>query len=294
MSWKAKPSATTDPVSLDVLADLEKPAGGSFVTDALRSRWTAEIIPKYATRHGALMPILHDLQDAYRCIPYQAMIDVALFLEITPAEVLDTTSFYEEYHTEPVGRCVVGVCQSIACEVCGHQAIVDHIRNRLDLEPHETDDEGRFTLLLLECLGSCDTAPVALFAVGIDLDFGVFKKNIMAILGATIFKLILMPILAWYMCQWLGLGPAATVAVVLCSSVAAAKCEFGVAKQKNIYVEQTAAIVASTTILSFITLAFVVIELNDRYPEVFDMDKHFHFAGHSDGDPKIPAAPKRP
>ena len=49
MSWKAKPSATTDPVSLDVLADLEKPAGGSFVTDALRSRWTAEIIPKYAT-----------------------------------------------------------------------------------------------------------------------------------------------------------------------------------------------------------------------------------------------------
>ncbi|MDG2029638.1 MAG: NAD(P)H-dependent oxidoreductase subunit E [Phycisphaerales bacterium] len=163
MSWKAKPSATTDPVSLDVLADLEKPAGGSFVTDALRSRWTAEIIPKYATRHGALMPILHDLQHAYRCIPYQAMIDVALFLEIPPAEVLDTTSFYEEYHTEPVGRCVVGVCQSIACEVCGHQAIVDHIRNRLDLEPHETDDEGRFTLLLLECLGSCDTAPVALF-----------------------------------------------------------------------------------------------------------------------------------
>lgn len=163
MSWKAKPSATTDPVSLDVLADLEKPAGGSFVTDALRSRWTSEIIPKYATRHGALMPILHDLQDAYRCIPYQAMIDVALFLEIPPAEVLDTTSFYEEYHTEPVGRCVVGVCQSIACEVCGHQAIVDHIRSRLDLEPHETDDEGRFTLLLLECLGSCDTAPVALF-----------------------------------------------------------------------------------------------------------------------------------
>lgn len=163
MSWKAKPSATTDPVSLDVLADLERPAGGSFVTEAFRSRWTSEILPKYATKHGALMPILHDLQDAYRCIPYQAMIDVARFLDIPPAEVLDTTSFYEEYHTEPVGRCVVGVCQSIACEVCGHQAIVDHIRTRLDLEPHETDDEGRFTLLQLECLGSCDTAPVALF-----------------------------------------------------------------------------------------------------------------------------------
>ena len=163
MSWKAKPSATTDPVSLDVLADRERPAGGSYVTDAMRTRWTNEVLPKYATRHGALMPVLHDLQHTYRCVPYQAMIEVATFLEIPPSEVLDTTSFYEEYHTEPVGRCVVAICQSIACEVCGHQAIVDHIRNRLDLEPHETDDEGRFTLLQLECLGSCDTAPVALF-----------------------------------------------------------------------------------------------------------------------------------
>ena len=121
-------------------------------------------------------------------------------------------------------------------------------------------------------------APVALFAVGIDLDFAVFKKNIVAITGATLFKLILMPILSWFMCDWFGLGPAATVAVVLCSSVAAAKCEYGVAKQKNVYVEQTAAIVASTTILSFVTLAFVVVQLNDRYPAVFEMDKRFHFS----------------
>ena len=68
----------------------------------------------------------------------------------------------------------------------------------------------------------------------------------------------------------------ATVAVVLCSSVAAAKCEFGIAKQKNIYVEQTAAIVASTTILSFITLAVVVTGLDKRYPDVFKMDEAFH------------------
>ena len=115
------------------------------------------------------------------------------------------------------------------------------------------------------------TAPVALFAVGIDLDFAVFKKNILAILSATLFKLILMPILAWFFCFWFGLDPVATVAVVLCSSVAAAKCEYGVAKQKNIYVEQTAAIVASTTILSFITLAFVVYELNTRYPAAFEL-----------------------
>ena len=127
----------------------------------------------------------------------------------------------------------------------------------------------------LTLLGAC-TAPVALFAVGIDLDFSVFRKHIVSIASATVFKLILMPILAWFMCHWLGLDPAATVAVVLCSSVAAAKCEYGVAKQKNIYVEQTAAIVASTTILSFITLAVVVFQLNSYYPDVFKMTEAFH------------------
>ena len=75
---------------------------------------------------------------------------------------------------------------------------------------------------------------------------------------------------------------------MLCSSVAAAKCEYGVAKQKNVYVEQTAAIVASTTILSFVTLAFVVVELNEEYPEVFDMDKSFYFSGHeADADADV-------
>ena len=125
-------------------------------------------------------------------------------------------------------------------------------------------------------------APVALFAVGIDLDFSVFRKHLMPVLGATLFKLILMPILAWFMCQWMGLEPIATVAVVLCSSVAAAKCQYGVAKQKHIYVEQTAAIVASTTVLSIITLAIVIIQLNEIYPEVFEMQKAFHHFHHYD------------
>jgi hypothetical protein len=128
------------------------------------------------------------------------------------------------------------------------------------------------------------TAPVALFAVGIDLDFSVFKKHLLPIFGATVFKLVLMPLLAWFMCAWLHLGPSATVAVVLCSSVAAAKCQYGIAKQKHIYVEPTAAIVASTTILSIITLAIVIIELNHIYPEVFEMEKtfhHFHHGAHA-------------
>ncbi|MHC4989695.1 MAG: NADH-quinone oxidoreductase subunit NuoE [Planctomycetota bacterium] len=133
-----------------------------YVTPAMKKRWTMEVLPRYETKMAALLPVLHDVQDKYGHIPFQAMIEIAQYLELQPADVLDTASFYEEFHTEPIGRHVVAVCQSIACEVCGHQAILDHLRKKLDVEPHETTDDGKVTLLALECLGSCDTAPVAL------------------------------------------------------------------------------------------------------------------------------------
>ena len=153
MSWKAVDSAN---------AQIER-RDEPWCTSAMKARWASDILPCYETRHGALMPILHDVQHTYRHVSYQAMIEIASFLQLPPAEVLDTVSFYEEYTTEPVGKCVIGICQSIACEVCGHQKLLDHCRDRLDLEPHETSEDGLFTLLAMECLGSCDTAPVALF-----------------------------------------------------------------------------------------------------------------------------------
>jgi len=200
---------------------------------------------------------------------------------------------YDLHHGAPGESRVIGFLKSLGKEAFQPYFVALVIGFVLSLFEWKLPDTLDTTLSLL----GATTAPVALFAVGIDLDFGVFKKNISAILGATVFKLILMPILAWFMCQWLGLGPAATVAVVLCSSVAAAKCEYGVAKQKNIYVEQTAAIVASTTILSFVTLAVVVYGLDDRYPGVFKMDKHFHYKGnHEDtgAAKKTSAMPNHP
>jgi len=152
MGWTVKPSATTQ------IERRDEP----YLTDEMKDRYTAEIVPRYEQKMGALLPILHDVQDCYRCIPYQAIIEIAQFLEITAAQVLDCVSFYEEFSTEPLGRHVIAVCQSLACELCGHEAILDHLRRKLDLEPHETSADGRFTLLALECLGSCDTAPVAL------------------------------------------------------------------------------------------------------------------------------------
>ncbi len=152
MPWNLKPSATTR------IQQPPKP----YLSKKMRDRYAAEILPRYEKKQGALMPILNDVQHRYRCVPPAAMVEIAQFLEITPADVLDTASFYEEYTTEPTGEFVIAICQSVACELCDHEVILNHLRRKLDVEPHETTDDGRFTLLTLECLGSCDTAPVAL------------------------------------------------------------------------------------------------------------------------------------
>jgi NADH-quinone oxidoreductase subunit E len=57
---------------------------------------------------------------------------------------------------------IFGICQSIACEVCGHQAVIDHLKQKLGIDVHETTEDGKFSLLGMECIGSCDNAPCAL------------------------------------------------------------------------------------------------------------------------------------
>lgn len=152
MAWTVKPSATTS------IPTRDEP----YLSVEMIARYERELIPRYERKMGALMPILTDVQHRYGHVPHQAMCEIAKVLEIQPADVLDTVSFYEEYTTKPIGRHVIGVCQSIACEVCGHEAILDHLRRKLDIEPPETTDDGRFTLLAMECLGACEGAPCAL------------------------------------------------------------------------------------------------------------------------------------
>lgn len=152
MAWLTKPSATT------VIDRRPEP----YLTQAMKDRLTREVLPRYETKLGASMPALHMVQEAHGWLPPQALEEIAAFLSLQPADVLDTASFYEEYWLKQKGKHVVAVCRSIACEACNHGAITDACRRRLGIELGETTDDGKFTLVELECLGSCGTAPVAL------------------------------------------------------------------------------------------------------------------------------------
>ena len=133
-----------------------------YLTPAMRQELTDKYLPRYARKQGALLPALHMLQHEYGWIPGQAMLEVADFLALKPSDVIDTASFYEEYWLKPKGRHLVQVCRSIACEFCGQKEITQALKDKLGIEVGETTDDGEFTLIELECLGSCGTAPAAL------------------------------------------------------------------------------------------------------------------------------------
>jgi NADH-quinone oxidoreductase E subunit len=133
-----------------------------YLTEAMKADLKARMLPRYETRLAALLPCLHAVQHEHGWIPAQAMLEIAEFLGIKPSEVIDTASFYEEYWLKPRGKYLIQICRSIACEFCGQQEITDAVREKLGIDVGETTDDGLFTLIELECLGSCDTAPVAL------------------------------------------------------------------------------------------------------------------------------------
>lgn len=134
-----------------------------YLTEAMKQRLTSEVLPRYADARAALLPCLHEIQHAYGWVPEQAMLEIAGFLKLAPADVLDTASFYEEYWLKRKGKHLLSVCRSIACEFCGQCELTDAIREKLGgIEVGDTTKDGRFTLIELECIGACGGAPAML------------------------------------------------------------------------------------------------------------------------------------
>ena len=135
--------------------------GTPYLTDDMKIDIANKYFPRYPTKRAVLLPALHYVQHTYGWIPAQAMQEIAAFLELAPAEVIDTATFYEEYWLRPKGKYLIQVCRSLACEICDSNKLTDMCRQKLGMEIGETSADGRFTLVELECLGACGTAPVA-------------------------------------------------------------------------------------------------------------------------------------
>ena len=118
------------------------------------------IIARYPEKQAAMLPVLWVVQAEQGWISGPAMEWVARKLECTPATVQSVVRFYTMLDDRPVGKYKLQVCRTLSCELMGARRIIDHLRERLDIEPGETTADGLFTLQEVECLASCGTGPM--------------------------------------------------------------------------------------------------------------------------------------
>jgi formate dehydrogenase subunit gamma len=109
-----------------------------------------------------MLPILHDLQAEFGCIPRDVVPLVAEVLNITRAEAHGVISFYHDFREEPAGRHVLKLCRAEACQAMGGRELGDQARRRLGTEWGETSADGAVTLEATYCLGLCACAPAAM------------------------------------------------------------------------------------------------------------------------------------
>jgi NADH-quinone oxidoreductase subunit E len=129
-----------------------------FTDEELRQ--VDEIRSHYPTPLGAVMGLLHMLQDKYGHISGEAVTYTADLLGIPPENVLGVVSFYEMYHEHPTARFDLQVCTNVSCLLRGSDAVLEALRRRLGIGLGERTADGRFMIHEAECLGSCGTAPV--------------------------------------------------------------------------------------------------------------------------------------
>ena len=118
------------------------------------------LMGKYPRKRSALIPSLQIAQKEAGYLSPDILCEIAKIFELSPNEVNEVASFYTMLFKKPVGRYVIQVCTNISCMLCNAEEILAHLTRRLGIQPGETTPDQKYTLMEVECLGSCGTSPV--------------------------------------------------------------------------------------------------------------------------------------
>ncbi len=119
-----------------------------------------DIVGRYPNRRSAIMPALYLAQKKYGALSGEVLRGVADILDVPEIWVYELATFYDMFHTEPVGKFHLELCTNVSCLLLEAEKLVAHLESTLGIERGGTTSDGLFTLSAVECLGSCDTAPV--------------------------------------------------------------------------------------------------------------------------------------
>ncbi len=115
---------------------------------------------RYPRRKSAILPALtvayrqvgHLNKDVYK--------EISRIIEVPYIEVAEAATFYTMFPKHEVGRYLIQVCHNISCALLGADGLIDYLENKLNIKKGETTEDRLFTLISVECLGSCTTAPM--------------------------------------------------------------------------------------------------------------------------------------
>lgn len=143
------------------------------VTDAEKQKafeQIANVIDLYKGKNDSLIQVLHLAQEIYGYLPMEVQEFISDEMDIPLAEVSGVVSFYSFFSTVPRGEHTIRVCLGTACYVRGGKKIVEHLKDRLDVELGGTTSDGKFTFEIARCIGACGLAPTMM------IDDKVYKQ----------------------------------------------------------------------------------------------------------------------
>ena len=109
---------------------------------------------------SALIPTLYLAQREFGYLSREVIEYVASLVNLSPAKVMEVSSFYTMFHKKPVGKCEIQVCLNLTCGMMKARELFDGLKKKLGIDDGETTPDKKFTLTRVECLGACDKAPV--------------------------------------------------------------------------------------------------------------------------------------
>jgi len=144
--------STSPPQTRQPGAELEFSAAGKKHVEWLLTR--------YPEPQAILLPVLRLAEEEFGNIDGPAIELVAKTVGVSPGYVYGVLTFYTHYRREGTGTYCVQVCSTLSCALRGCREIFSHLAEKLGVGVDETTPDGKFTLRKVECLGSCDRAPV--------------------------------------------------------------------------------------------------------------------------------------
>ena len=139
-------------------------------------------LAKYPIIRSAILPLMFIVQRERGYLDPPGVAYLAKRLRLRYTDIWEVATFYSMIHTAPVGRYHIQICKTLSCKIMGAGKITKHVCDKLGIEPGQTTADGKFTVSLVECLGSCGTAPM--FQVNFDYHENLTPERVDKILDS--------------------------------------------------------------------------------------------------------------